>query len=562
MQKAKAAKLSLSRFLNSKAICHKKATPCLFISTVVASLLFSGCAPVGQAISSIPKDLRPNIQCKGGLCEDIKHSVAKEDAQKQTLSRTNKPLVSEQCGDFIAGKVGGTLVGAGGGALLGSKLGGNRGAVIGGVLGGLAGYLIGKQIDERRQKLCLLSQKTNTKILMGDITAEAIDDNATKKSVEADVLAIPEIKFKNGSAEIDEKQKETIGEFAKVYVEEDSDKKILIIGNTDGNGEIEKEQELSEQRAKAIAQIYKEQGIPEENIYYQGAGSSMPIAPKESKEAKSYNQRAEIAVFKTEEQLVKAVQKRKPNPANFDTVADTSSKTVKQKDKKQTVAKAASKPTSQKVDAATDSKPLPIPANSIDFGGVLASKSSPITAMIGNPKAPNQWLPSLITPAYASSNQAVYKKSCKDDSFKPQYDPSTIKKLSNGQKLDYKTSEYYNGLNESVWVSDNVKGNYVALAPMAVLRSGTKPVSEPNLQVWKNYATDKKPTPDISVKTQANVYEGEKGLLYRVFAADKSSQIMCSDMFISANGQSGKQQIYYRKNGGVFVSDSSSQKMK
>jgi outer membrane protein OmpA-like peptidoglycan-associated protein len=515
----------------------------LILLTFASSIfLFTGCAQIQGSgpIADWAREKQLNYEI----------DQIKKDQKEKQEARLDKPVVSEQCKDFIAGKVGGTVIGTGLGAVIGKQVGGGtKGAVIGGLIGGAAGYFIGSAIDERRQELCLVSQKTNTKIIMGDITSDAIEADSSTKKVEADVVALPDIKFKTGSAELDDKQKNILKEYAKVYAKKDSDKKILIIGNTDETGTVAENQKLSEARAKAVAEIYKAEGIPEENLYYQGAGSSMPIASNNTNDGKKLNQRTEIVAFKNEEHLAKAVQNRKPNPAIFNTTKNsTNQKDTKESKKKQ--AKVATKQT------------ITVAADQFDLGGTSGDNSKSLGVYIGNLKKQNSWIPSFITPVYASSEtDMLYRKSCRFDTFKPVYDVSTVKKLSNNKTLNYKTSEYYNGLNESVWIAQNVNNNLVSVQPMAVLRSGAKPVREPQISIWKNYSQEKKPIADINIKTHVNTYEGENGLLFRMFNADSNSNLICSDMYISKDGKSGKQQIYYRKNGNIYVSETESKKL-
>lgn len=475
------------------------------------------------------------------------------------------------CDEYIAGKVLGTGIGVGAGTLVGYYLGGEKGAYLGGALGAGAGYLVGSAVDERRRELCKLAKETKTKILLGDIKAEDIDGGMSL-GVEADVAAFPDVQFKSGSAELTADQTAILKKFAQVYAKTEKNGKILIIGNTDDTGDEARNQKLSETRAKTIATIFKSQGVSDNNLYYQGAGASMPIASNDSKEGQNLNRRVEVAVFKSEEKLVQAVQSRTPNPEFF----SKKSSYAKEDDQKPIQKKATEKKFSEnksvksKVKAGDIKVAQPSSQKSshvafsteIDFGG-NNSKSVPLGAKIGSLKKAVSWLDtfSFSTPAHAAEENWNYRKSCKDDFTKPEYSASSIKKLKDGEQVKYSTGNYYNGLYNTAWISDDVNGHFVSMMPMAILKEGAKPVAIPEIKIWKDYDTNKKDKPDFSVQNNVNTYMGDKGLLLRLYPSSKNDSVICSDMFVSADGKNGLQQIYYRKDGKIYMREAKTKKV-
>lgn len=533
-------------------------------STVALSLaeifLISGCAQLNTAANS--------------SINYMAHGVNKLTGKDSNQSISNKT----SCDDYIAGKVLVTGVGLGVGATAGYYLGGKNGALLGGAIGGGAGYLLGSAVDERRKELCKLAKETNTQMLLGDISAEDIDGDVSFGS-EADVVALPDVKFKSGSSELTSDQVDTLKKFAQIYAKTEKTSKILIIGNSDDTGNEDKNQKLSEARAKTIATVFKSQGISEGNLYYQGAGASMPIASNTTKEGKSLNRRVEIAVFKSEDQLVQAVQSRTPNPEFFTQKAPyeiKEDKSVKKKVTKQKIAETKSVKVKNKSDnnrvaqrvssektASSPSKSSNVAYSSvIDFGG-SDSKAVPLGSKIGLPKKAVSWLDtfSFSTPVHADEADWNYRKSCKDDFSKPQYGASSIKKLKDGGNVKYSTGNYYNGLYNTAWISEDVNGNFVSMMPMSILKEGAKPVAIPELKVWKDYTTNKKDQADISVPNNVNTYMGEKGLLLRLYPSRKNDLIICSDMFISADGKTGLEQIYYRKDGKIYMRETKTKKV-
>lgn len=72
--------------------------------------------------------------------------------------------------------------------------------------------------------------------------------------------------------------------------------KIEITGHTDNTGSASYNILLSEQRAKAIADVFISEGIPAEKISYSGRGAAAPIATNETREGRAENRRVEISI--------------------------------------------------------------------------------------------------------------------------------------------------------------------------------------------------------------------------------------------------------------------------
>ncbi|MEM9919144.1 MAG: OmpA family protein [Bacteroidota bacterium] len=81
--------------------------------------------------------------------------------------------------------------------------------------------------------------------------------------------------------------------------------KIAIHGHTDDRGSDVYNQQLSENRAKAVHQYLLEHGIPQERIGFEGFGESTPIASNDTAEGRQLNRRVEFTVleFREEEGL-------------------------------------------------------------------------------------------------------------------------------------------------------------------------------------------------------------------------------------------------------------------
>ncbi|MCS7204835.1 MAG: OmpA family protein [Leptospiraceae bacterium] len=74
------------------------------------------------------------------------------------------------------------------------------------------------------------------------------------------------------------------------------EREIQIYGHTDNIGDEDYNLELSEKRAKAIADFLKDKGIPPERISYKGMGSQKPLYPNDTPENRAKNRRVEIFI--------------------------------------------------------------------------------------------------------------------------------------------------------------------------------------------------------------------------------------------------------------------------
>ncbi|MBK7669059.1 MAG: OmpA family protein [Sphingobacteriaceae bacterium] len=83
------------------------------------------------------------------------------------------------------------------------------------------------------------------------------------------------------------------------YLKQELDTKITINGHTDNVGYEIKNQNLSEARAKAVAEYLISKGIDHLRIKYNGFGSKQPIATNDSEEGRQKNRRVEFIIFKS-----------------------------------------------------------------------------------------------------------------------------------------------------------------------------------------------------------------------------------------------------------------------
>ncbi len=73
---------------------------------------------------------------------------------------------------------------------------------------------------------------------------------------------------------------------------------VQINGHSDNSGSKNKNQRLSEQRAREVFEYLIKKGV-QNKLYFKGFGSSIPIAPNETDEGKAKNRRVEFEIIKT-----------------------------------------------------------------------------------------------------------------------------------------------------------------------------------------------------------------------------------------------------------------------
>lgn len=179
----------------------------------------------------------------------------------------------------------GALIGAGTGAVIGalSKGDGNRaegalvGALAGGALGAGVGYSLDKQEAELRRQLDSNVIITNTGdrliVTLPQDILFATDSTTVQGGMQADLAAL--------------------ARNVNVY----SNSTLQIIGHTDSDGDAAYNQQLSEGRARAVANVLIGNGVPAGRIQAIGRGESQPVASNLNAAGKAQNRRVEIVIL-------------------------------------------------------------------------------------------------------------------------------------------------------------------------------------------------------------------------------------------------------------------------
>ena len=76
--------------------------------------------------------------------------------------------------------------------------------------------------------------------------------------------------------------------------------RIMIVGHTDSQGGTERNLDLSERRAQAVANLLVEMGVNRARITSLGRGDAEPIATNDTDAGRQWNRRVEIAIYADE----------------------------------------------------------------------------------------------------------------------------------------------------------------------------------------------------------------------------------------------------------------------
>ena len=434
-----------------------------------------------------------------------------------------------------------------------------QGAAAGGAIGCASVYFYKQRVD----RLKAVAAQEGLEAQVREI--ELVDAGTGKKqSVGIEAQVQVQEMFPSGSSTLTAEGRRKLTalalEFARSRGAAESGKapkKVLVVGHTDATGGAELNQRLSEARARAVGDMLATAGIAKQDIYFQGAGASRPVADNATVEGRLQNRRVEFVEVESEAVLVKRVRDERSNTKYLAHGTVTSPKITPVSE----VRKSAPAATSHDGTAAPSlqskpQKPVLPSAQSeavvvqldgkgtIDFGGSpVTSTHSKIAASV-TPKPPTF---ALISSAYANAPVT----SCLGDMPRVE---GEVKNLETGATLsDYATKDFFPGLNGQVWAS-RVNGHVATVGPVGILRDSAQVAVAPNMQFISSYATpDKKQSP--LYKSTANTYEGDTQVLYRVFAVDQgSSPVSCMDIvFDKRAGSAVAGEIYYPKKGDAYV---------
>ncbi len=187
----------------------------------------------------------------------------------QTLNKTQK----------------GGIVGASGGAVIGGMIGRTKGntalgAILGATVGGAAGAIIGHRMDKQAEEI---------KRRMPTAQVERVGEGI-KVTLGSDIL------FDVDSYTLKSDTKQQLIDFAK-SLNNYQDTDIRVEGHADATGSDKHNLKLSKQRADAVGNFLKSQGVKTSRVEEKGYGEAQPIADNTTEAGRRKNRRVDVAVF-------------------------------------------------------------------------------------------------------------------------------------------------------------------------------------------------------------------------------------------------------------------------
>lgn len=181
----------------------------------------------------------------------------------------------------------GALVGALAGAALGAATGHSKGkrALIGAAGGAVVGGAIGAYMDSKEQ--ALRQQLAGSGVIVS-------------RSGNLVILTFPEgITFPVGKATLNGGARSALARIAPTLASADRTR-IGVCGHTDNTGSRAFNEQLSRDRAYAVANELSARGVPSGRLIVRGFAYDMPIASNATPEGRAQNRRVEIVLEPTE----------------------------------------------------------------------------------------------------------------------------------------------------------------------------------------------------------------------------------------------------------------------
>jgi len=477
-------------------------------------------------------------------------SVAGCSTQQMADLRTSVNTLGKDYGMPVLCGVGVLAGGAAGYALKGKD-----GALVGAAAGGVVGCALGHAWQSRLQELDRIAREENLRITNEQLT---LASGAVVTNVPREAGLVTQIEdtgmFTTGSHELTVSGRRAITKLAEMYAsaattdqqaaaKQLAERRLLVVGHSDATGSADFNQALSERRARTVGKLLMQAGIPASSIFYQGAGSSRPVADNSDPLMRGQNRRVEIVELANDQALVMRAQAEAGNTRYLQYGTSSSVRT-----RAAAVQPASSAPASAPV---TIRKSAPVAAAPRSKSkSQLATKVQPVVDFAGRPADAYVWsMAQSITPKRSgfeliSSARAndMPLASCEADM--PRSSGEVLSMVDGKPMQRHATRDYLPGYNNRVW-ANVVNGHLVTVSPVSILRENAQVDRQPILQVVKDYSQNSR-NPAMTIKAVANTYEGESEVLYRVFSSDPKAAVSCMDLvFSKGNAEANEGAMYY-----------------
>lgn len=451
------------------------------------------------------------------------------------------------------------------GGAAGYALKGKDGALIGAAAGGALGCALGYVWQSRLQDLDRIAKEENLKITTEQLTvASSVVVTAVPKEAGLVTQIEDSGMFATDSDQLTENGQRAVSKLAQMYSKPSTtdqkaaakqlqERRLLVVGHSDATGNAEYNQKLSERRARTVGNVLMQAGIPATVIYYQGAGSSRPIADNSDPFVRGQNRRVEIVELANEQALVMRAQ---AEAGNTKYLQYGTSPTVKPSTAASQIVKSSGSASAPVV--ATQKPASGTAVSSTSSAAKLVTKAQPAVDFAGKPADAYNWSMAhnikpktsgfaLISSAHA---REMPMASCEADM--PRNAGEVLSMADDKPLQRHATKDYLPGYNNRVW-ANTVNGHLVTVSPVSILRENAQVDRQPILQVVKDYDQNSKNKAQ-TIKAVANSYEGESQVLYRVFASDAKASVSCMDLvFSKGNAKVTEGALFYAAGSDAYV---------
>ncbi len=154
------------------------------------------------------------------------------------------------------------------------------GALAGAAIGGIAGSLLDRQARELQSEIggngtTVTNTGQNLVVNMPQDVLFATDSATVSGAITNDLYALAD----------------SLNRYPNTRVE--------VIGHTDDTGSAAYNQDLSQRRAAAVAQVIRNGGVTPQRVVYYGRGEDQPIASNASEAGRAQNRRVQIIITPT-----------------------------------------------------------------------------------------------------------------------------------------------------------------------------------------------------------------------------------------------------------------------
>ena len=158
-----------------------------------------------------------------------------------------------------------------------------RNAINGATATGAAAGVIARQMDKQSQEL-----------------AFELPGGVVQRVGSGIVLTLPEgLLFAQESDQLSNASRDNLRRLA-TSLEKYPNTRIMIVGHSDSEGGTDRNLDMSERRAQAIANLLVEIGVNRARITALGRGDAEPIATNDTDAGRQWNRRIEIAIYADE----------------------------------------------------------------------------------------------------------------------------------------------------------------------------------------------------------------------------------------------------------------------